>query len=534
MGGRERPESGGDAPSSRSDDAPASSERERARRLRETVRRRYGDDADALADRLDAADPEERAGAAWALAELATEDPDRLPARTELAALLEDDHRWVRRGASWALAVAAESNPHYARPVVAEIAESLDDDDPLVRENGVLALAGVGAEYPLAVEPALSRLAELTDDEDDLARRYAADALRNLVVRLDEDGFPRTIAAGPDLADVLPGDAGVVEVSDDPDDRGTVRVRRPNIGDAGPSGGGDETADEEDEDDERGPPELIPEPPAVSADFGSFERLADLGRGRFTAAAKARTPADGGRHVVVTLRTARTDADVDPAALARAFRTWASVADHDHAVPVVARGETPRPWAATEFMDGGSLRDAVGRIGLERALWYAHCLTRVVCYAHARGVVHGALRPGAVGLSRTLGAWPVPKVGDWGFGEVAADGPPGPPAFAAPEHLAPAAFGRPDHSTDVYQLGAVCYALFAGRPPFVGDASEVVRRVREREPAPASALAGEVPDGLDDLLARALAKEKQARYETVEDFRRALEVVLDERAPVWW
>ncbi|WP_135854290.1 HEAT repeat domain-containing protein [Halorussus salinus] len=508
-------------------------QRDRIATLREEARERWGradDDVESAAADLASDDPEERAAAAWTLAELA-EDPDdsrRVPVESGLAPLLTDDDEWVRRGASWAVANVADHHPHRARGALSAVTESLDDSDPLVRENSVVAVADVAREYPHAVEPVLSRLADLVRDEDGLARRRAAETLRRLVTRLDEDGFPETIEATPDIADLLGGDAGVVAATDDGGEGRPVRV-----------GGADDSPDDEGENarggrnrattDDRGPPDQLPAPPEIDAARGDFEHLADFGDGPLTTAAKVRAPSlsEGGQRVVVVCRTLRADAGVSPADFEEALRAWAAVDDHPHVAPVLARGPTPRPWLATEFLDGGSLRDHVGSVGFERAVWYAHCLATAVSHAHARGVVHGALRPSAVGFSRTLGAWPVPKVGEWAFGDLlgAVQELPAPPAFAAPEHLAPDEFGGPDSSTDVYQLGALCYALFAGRPPFVGETEAVVREVRVSDPPPASAFADGVPDEIDALLSRALAKEKQARFETAEDFRRELEVV---------
>ncbi|MFC7078946.1 HEAT repeat domain-containing protein [Halorussus caseinilyticus] len=506
---------------------------ERAERLREEARERWGradDDADAVAARLDSDDPAVRAEAVWTLAELAADDPDRsrrLPVESKLAPLLNDDDQWVRRGASWAVATIADEHPHRAHAALPAVTESLADEDPLVRENGVLALSNVAEEYPRAVEPALSKLAALVADEDGLARRYAVETLRRLVVRLDEGGFPETVEATPEIAEMLRGEGDVVAVSDDADDGRLIRIR----------GGGadDESADDDDEsdgtdgtDESLGPPDRIPAVPEIDGDRETFERLADLGTDPLTTATKARAPSsEGGQHVVVVVRTLRPDSGVDPSRFETALRSWVGVDDHAHVAPVLARGTDPRPWFASEFMDAGSLRKAVGSVGFDRAVWYAHCLAATMCHAHARGVVHGALRPGAVGLSRTFGAWPVPKVGDWAFGDLFADAttPPVPPAYAAPEHLAPETFGRPDPATDVYQLGALCYALFAGRPPFTGDPADIARKVQNEDPEPPSAHAEGVPEAIDRLVGRALRTEKPARFETAEDFRRELEIL---------
>ncbi|WP_276302224.1 protein kinase domain-containing protein [Halorussus lipolyticus] len=535
--------SAGDSSASASDaDEDSPTDRERAKRLREEARERWGrtdddDDFDTITAKLDADNPTARAEAAWSLAELASDDADRswrLPVESTLAPLLTDDDRWVRRGASWAVANIADEYPQRARSALSEVTESLDDHDPLVRENGVLAVANVARQYPLAVEPVLGRLAEIVREDEGATRRYAAETLRRLVVRLDEDGFPETIEATPDIADLLGGELGVVEVTDD--DGPAVRIRDGT--DTSDTSDTEEADDEQASDDradagtdDRGPPDLIPEPPEIDGERADFERLEDVVGGPLTTAVKARVPSasDGGQHVVVVVRTLRSDTGVDPSAFETGVRAWAGIDDHDYVAPVLARGTNPRPWLAVEFLDGGTLRNALGSVGFERAVWYAHCIVTAVCHAHSRGVVHGALHPGAVGLSRVLGAWPVPKVSDWGLGDLLAEvrTPPVPPAFAAPEHLAPERFGRPDPATDVYQLGALCYALFAGRPPFVGENADIARKIRnpDRAPRPPSAHADDLPEEIDDVVTRALATTKQARFETAEDLRRELEVL---------
>ncbi|WP_135828700.1 HEAT repeat domain-containing protein [Halorussus halobius] len=515
--------------------------RERARRIRANARLDSDPDPahlDQLFARLGDEDPEERAEAAWDIAELATDHPDRswrLPVESTLAPLLDDDDQWVRRGASWAMATVADGHPERVRPAVSALADSLTDDDPLVRENTVLAVSDVASEFPFAAKPALDRLVAVVRNDDGLARQYAAETLQLLVRQLDENGFPETIAATSEVADLLPDDAEVVVATDD-EQSGDSPVR---------VGGSESDADDEqattgpsDSVESLGPPDRITEPSPFDAERAELQSLGDLGGDPLTTAVKARAPAgaEDPQGVVTTVRTLRSDADVDPSVVEAAFRAWAGVDDHDHVLPVLDRGRTPRPWLATEFADAGTLRDHVGRVGFDRALWYAHRVTTAVCHAHARGVVHGALRPGAVGLSRALGAWPVPKVGDWGFGEAlaAVRTPPVPPAFAAPEHLAPDEFGRPDPATDVYQLGALCYVLFAGRPPFAGDPATVARRVRSEPPPTPSEFAPDLPGSVDDVVERALTKEKRARFETAEDLRRRLEVVAAEHGPTDW
>jgi len=95
-----------------------------------------------------------------------------------------------------------------------------------------------------------------------------------------------------------------------------------------------------------------------------------------------------------------------------------------------------------------------------------------------------------------------------------------------PEQFDSDSYGDADQATDVYQLGAVFYELFTGRPPFEGEPFQVMKKVESEDPQPPSTLA-EVPKGLDDVLLRALATRKQDRYEDVLLLRNDLQDIFD-------
>jgi hypothetical protein len=79
---------------------------------------------------------------------------------------------------------------------------------------------------------------------------------------------------------------------------------------------------------------------------------------------------------------------------------------------------------------------------------------------------------------------------------------------------------------DLYALGCVLYELLAGRPPFLGThAREVLRSHLYDEPRPPSKLAGPLPEGLDELVLRLLAKSPRQRLGHAEDVGRALEAL---------
>lgn len=513
----------------------------RAERLRDRARERLdGDSVAEIVGSLDSDDPEVRAGATWALAEVAADHPDGVPVAAPLAATLDDEDVWVRRGATWTVAEVARARPRRAKATISKLASLLRDEDALVRENAVVAVSAVAAEYPRRVEPALSELATLIEDEDGVAHRRAIQAFRRVVEGFDGGGNPLAVRVSDDVAEALPGDVDVIETGGDGADAGSVDVAFDDEG--GDDGEAIETAERGEgegkgEDERHGPPESVSAPPSVTAQLADFDKVASIGTGPLTTADKARiSTASGEKHVVATVRMVRRDRRT--ADLAEAFATavgrWADVDDHDHVVSVLERGRHPRPWAATEYADGGTLERRIGSIGVEKGLWYVHCLVRAVSHAHAHGVVHGGLRPGVVHFSKPLvSAWSPPKIADWGFGDVAqvhVSPLPVPVGYAAPEQVNPDAYGRTDHATDVYQLGAVAYAVLTGRPPFTGDRHVVAKKVESADPAPASEHNEILPSAVDDALSRAMAKRKTARFETVDDLRRDLELVVERHA----
>jgi peptide/nickel transport system substrate-binding protein len=104
------------------------------------------------------------------------------------------------------------------------------------------------------------------------------------------------------------------------------------------------------------------------------------------------------------------------------------------------------------------------------------------------------------------------------------------PTYAAPEQFDSETFGPTDDFTDIYQLGAVVYALLAGEPPFTGTSTSVMRSVLDDEPAPPSAVESSLPAAVDDVVLQALAKRKGDRYESVVTFRQELDRLFEEFA----
>jgi hypothetical protein len=209
----------------------------------------------------------------------------------------------------------------------------------------------------------------------------------------------------------------------------------------------------------------------------------------------------GGMGMVLLARDERTRESVavklllrdgDPDASERFVREGELLCELEH--PNIARvREAGRldghAFLAMEYLPGGTLkaRLARARLALDEALAIAEQVLGGLVACHARGVVHGDLKPDNVAFDAGGRA----KLTNFGIARAGA------PKYASPE-LVPGKPATPH--ADVYAAGALLYEMIAGRPPQV-----------KGEPAPLATRAPGVPAGLAALVHRALAPSPQAR-----------------------
>ena len=98
----------------------------------------------------------------------------------------------------------------------------------------------------------------------------------------------------------------------------------------------------------------------------------------------------------------------------------------------------------------------------------------------------------------------------------------GTPVYMSPEQCRGAA--EVDHRSDLYSLGCVLFHMLTGQPPFDGEGTGdlIAAHVRDTAPAP-STIRPAIPPGVDAIIARCLAKEPDARYESIDELRIMLE-----------
>lgn len=208
----------------------------------------------------------------------------------------------------------------------------------------------------------------------------------------------------------------------------------------------------------------------------------------------------------------------------------ARLSAHPSIVTIHFAGISPdgRPCLVMEYCPRPNLgiRMRKERIAIDEALRIGVRLASAVETAHRAGILHRDIKPANVLVT----AYNWPKLTDFGIAaqldthSLDAEGMSVP--WSAPELFAPVP--QSDVRTDVYALGATVYGLLAGRAPFEvrggnNSAASLIART-ERDPVPPTGR-DEVPDLLQQTLARSMHKRAEARYRNAYDFARALRVV---------
>ncbi|MGF1469997.1 MAG: serine/threonine-protein kinase [Sandaracinaceae bacterium] len=221
----------------------------------------------------------------------------------------------------------------------------------------------------------------------------------------------------------------------------------------------------------------------------------------------------------------------------------ASRIDHENICRVVNfdRADGGAVFIVMEYLEGESLAAALGRgpIALRRALPITYQLCRALHAAHEHGIVHRDLKPENVFLTQQAGRQLV-KVLDFGISKVRRAQAEqvrmtrtgqlvGTPLYMSPEQ----AKGESDvdRRADLYATGVILFEMIAGAPPFEGRNYFELLWKHGNEPAPSIATRNPnvyAPAGLEAALERALAKDPDARFPTMEAFEAALLAAVPE------
>jgi eukaryotic-like serine/threonine-protein kinase len=209
--------------------------------------------------------------------------------------------------------------------------------------------------------------------------------------------------------------------------------------------------------------------------------------------------------------------------------------NHPNILTVYEFGQTDASFfIATEYIDGVTLREHLSsrRLKLIDILDLAIQMVAALNAAHEAGVTHRDLKPENVMVRRDQ----IVKVLDFGLAKLAAtssdkqiDSEAGTKVFVQTEPglvMGTVSYMSPEQSTgkgvdqrtDIWSVGVVLYEMLAGCVPFQGkDIHRQIIAIQETEPAPLSQLVEGVPDRLEEIVFKCLAKNKDERYQTAKD-----------------
>ena len=227
----------------------------------------------------------------------------------------------------------------------------------------------------------------------------------------------------------------------------------------------------------------------------------------------------------VALKVLRPElaSDIGPDRFLREIKLAAGLT-HPHILPLYDSGQADGLlFYVMPNMEGESLReylDAKGQLPLDEALKIAREVASALDYAHRHSVVHRDIKPENILLhdgSATVADFGIGKALSEAEAEITQTGMMlGTPTYISPEQ----ASGEPDIDgrSDLYSLGCVLYEMLAGEPPFTGPNAQAIITKRFVSPIPKVRAVRDIPEAVDDVATRALARTPVDRFPSAAEF----------------
>ncbi|MBN2577132.1 MAG: serine/threonine protein kinase [Deltaproteobacteria bacterium] len=276
---------------------------------------------------------------------------------------------------------------------------------------------------------------------------------------------------------------------------------------------------------------------AVGQTIGNYQITAKLGEGGMGVVYLAEHPVIGRK---VAMKAIHPELSRNPEVVSR-FVTEAKAVNqigNEHIVDIHDFGTTADGefYFIMEFLQGEALVDRLKRsspLELERALSIAAQVTDALGASHQHGIIHRDLKPENVFLITKGHSPDFVKVLDFGLAKLTqgedkvshktrTGSVMGTPYYMSPEQCE----GKPniDHRSDIYSLGVILFEMTTGKIPFGGEGygEIIVKHITAPVPSPRT-INPLLPSSVEAIVLRALAKRRDERFQTMEEFAAALQ-----------
>ncbi len=265
--------------------------------------------------------------------------------------------------------------------------------------------------------------------------------------------------------------------------------------------------------------------------IGKYEILGELGKGAMGTVYKARDP-DLGREVAIKTMSEELLAEKEMKDRFLREAQSAAAMQHPNIVTIFELGvHEGKHFIAMELLGGLDLGEIVDQQKLTRLEDKVSLVTQVcrgLDFAHKRGVIHRDIKPGNIQVLPDGTA----KILDFGIarfkggtGEKTKTGlVMGTPTYMAPEQIKGEPIG---HRADMWAVGTILYELLSGHRPFETDTIPgLIYKIVHASPPSLDARAMGLPDGVEEVVDRALTKDPDGRYRDLADMAEALQQAM--------
>jgi serine/threonine protein kinase len=263
--------------------------------------------------------------------------------------------------------------------------------------------------------------------------------------------------------------------------------------------------------------------------IGKYKIHGEMGRGAMGIVYRGEDPIIGRAVAIKTIRFDLLSGSAEREnAQIRFMREARSAGNlsHPNIVTIYDVGEDEGlTYIAMEFIDGRSLDEHLAggrRFALGKAIDLMEKIGDALDYAHRKGVIHRDIKPANILIDREG----LPYLADFGIARIATSTMTqthtvmGTPYYMSPEQIEGK---KVDGRADIFSLGAVFYEMLTLQKPFPGDnITTVIYKIVNEPHTPVRRLLEDLPEGLDTMLSRALAKNPENRYSTCAQFIRDL------------